>query len=121
MPDYGDVKRNPPSGRMAGIVMHPTSLDGAYGTGDLGAACYEFVDWLASAGMKAWQARTSPSCLPLILHSLGPRSDEFKAVPKPLAQAHMLLSSASHGDAVQHCAVWCRLRSQLQNGCSVGM
>lgn len=52
---YGEVGRNPPSGRLAGVVMHPTSFDGAYGTGDLGRACYDFVDWLASAGMRAWQ------------------------------------------------------------------
>jgi 4-alpha-glucanotransferase len=52
---YTDSTRNPPAGRMAGIVLHPTSLDGPYGTGDLGAACRDFVDWLATAGMRAWQ------------------------------------------------------------------
>jgi 4-alpha-glucanotransferase len=51
------VGRNPSTGRIAGIVMHPTSLDGPYGTGDLGAACFEFVDWLVTTGMQAWQAR----------------------------------------------------------------
>jgi 4-alpha-glucanotransferase len=49
------VGRNDPAGRLAGIVLHPTSLVGAYGTGDLGLACFSFIDWLASAGMKAWQ------------------------------------------------------------------
>lgn len=47
--------RNTPAGRSAGIVLHPTSLDGPYGCGDLGDATHAFVDWLASAGMKAWQ------------------------------------------------------------------
>jgi 4-alpha-glucanotransferase len=53
--EYGIVGRNDPAGRLAGIVLHPTSLVGAYGTGDLGRACYSFIDWLASAGMKVWQ------------------------------------------------------------------
>lgn len=47
--------QNTPAGRTAGIVLHPTSLDGPYGCGDMGAATQAFVDWLASAGMKAWQ------------------------------------------------------------------
>lgn len=50
-----DTTRNTPAGRAAGIVLHPTSLDGPYGCGDLGDATHAFVDWLASAGMKAWQ------------------------------------------------------------------
>jgi 4-alpha-glucanotransferase len=52
---YGVVGKNPDTGRTAGIVMHPTSLPGAYGTGDLSTACFAFIDWLADAGMKAWQ------------------------------------------------------------------
>lgn len=52
---YGYVGKNPPSGRKAGIVLHPTSLDGPFGTGDLGQACFAFVDWLANSGMRAWQ------------------------------------------------------------------
>jgi 4-alpha-glucanotransferase len=50
-----ETTRNAPAGRTAGIVLHPTSLDGPYGCGDLGDATHAFVDWLASAGMKAWQ------------------------------------------------------------------
>jgi 4-alpha-glucanotransferase len=47
--------RNAPAGRTAGIVLHPTSLDGPYATGDMGDATHDFIDWLASAGMRAWQ------------------------------------------------------------------
>ena len=41
--------------RSSGILLHPTSLPGPYGSGDLGASAYHFVDWLVSAGQKMWQ------------------------------------------------------------------
>ena len=41
--------------RVSGILLHPTSLPGPHGSGDLGAAACHFVDWLASAGQKLWQ------------------------------------------------------------------
>jgi 4-alpha-glucanotransferase len=41
--------------RRSGILLHPTSLPGRYGIGDLGDAAYEFVDRLASAGQSYWQ------------------------------------------------------------------
>jgi len=41
--------------RTAGILLHPTSLPGKYGIGDLGREAYNFVDFLESAGQKLWQ------------------------------------------------------------------
>lgn len=41
--------------RSGGILLHPTSLPGRFGVGDLGAEAYKFVDWLASAGQRYWQ------------------------------------------------------------------
>ena len=41
--------------RCSGIVMHPTSLPGRFGIGDLGTDAYRFVDFLASAGQTYWQ------------------------------------------------------------------
>lgn len=41
--------------RRSGVVLHPTSLPGPYGIGDLGDAAYRFVDWLAEAGQGYWQ------------------------------------------------------------------
>jgi 4-alpha-glucanotransferase len=41
--------------RASGILLHPTSLPGPYGIGDLGPAAYRFVDFLAAAGCKLWQ------------------------------------------------------------------
>jgi 4-alpha-glucanotransferase len=41
--------------RASGILLHPSSLPGPHGSGDLGAAAHHFVDWLVSAGQKLWQ------------------------------------------------------------------
>jgi 4-alpha-glucanotransferase len=41
--------------RRSGILMHPTSLPGRFGIGDLGQAAYAFVDFLAAAGQSYWQ------------------------------------------------------------------
>lgn len=41
--------------RGSGILLHPTSLPGTFGSGDFGPNSYRFVDWLASAGQKFWQ------------------------------------------------------------------
>ncbi len=41
--------------RSAGILLHPTSLPGPFGIGDLGPSAYRFVDWLADAGCRLWQ------------------------------------------------------------------
>lgn len=41
--------------RSAGILLHPTSLPGKYGIGDMGDEAYKFVDFLVEAGQKIWQ------------------------------------------------------------------
>ncbi|HEY1013968.1 MAG TPA: 4-alpha-glucanotransferase [Herpetosiphonaceae bacterium] len=41
--------------RASGILLHPTSLPGRYGIGDLGVEAYQFIDWLAAAGQRLWQ------------------------------------------------------------------
>ena len=41
--------------RASGVLLHPTSLPGPYGIGDLGPSAYRFVDWLADSGCKLWQ------------------------------------------------------------------
>ncbi|TWT39959.1 4-alpha-glucanotransferase [Phycisphaerae bacterium RAS1] len=43
------------SRRAAGVLMHITSLPGPHGSGDLGPAAYEFVDFLHDAGQTWWQ------------------------------------------------------------------
>lgn len=41
--------------RQSGILLHPTSLPGQSGIGDLGREAYRFVDFLASTGQRLWQ------------------------------------------------------------------
>lgn len=41
--------------RAGGILLHPTSLPGPYGIGDLGTQAYQFVDWLHATGCRLWQ------------------------------------------------------------------
>lgn len=43
------------SSRSSGIMLHPTSLPGPFGVGDLGPEARRFVDYLASAGQALWQ------------------------------------------------------------------
>jgi hypothetical protein len=42
-------------GRRVGVVLHPTSLPGPNGIGELGAEAFRFIDWLEAAGMQCWQ------------------------------------------------------------------
>jgi len=51
--------------RSSGILLHPTSLPGPFGIGDLGPAAYRFVDFLVEAGQRLWQM------LPLVPVGLG--------------------------------------------------
>ena len=41
--------------RSCGILLHPTSLPGRFGIGDLGPRALEFVDFLAETGQRWWQ------------------------------------------------------------------
>jgi 4-alpha-glucanotransferase len=41
--------------RSSGILLHPTSLPGRWGIGDLGAGTYQLIDFLAAAGQQLWQ------------------------------------------------------------------
>lgn len=41
--------------RAAGVLLHPTSLPGPHGGGDLGDEAYAFVEFLKSAGVRWWQ------------------------------------------------------------------
>jgi len=41
--------------RASGILLHPTSLPGRFGIGDLGDEAYRFADFLIAAGQSLWQ------------------------------------------------------------------
>ena len=55
--------------RASGILLHLTSLPGAFGAGDFGTDAYKFVDWLVSAGQTRWQV--------LPLGEIGPGNSPF--------------------------------------------
>jgi 4-alpha-glucanotransferase len=44
-----------PFPRASGILLHPTSLPGPYGIGDLGDKAVEWIDFLTASGQKLWQ------------------------------------------------------------------
>jgi 4-alpha-glucanotransferase len=44
-----------PRHRTSGILLHPTSLPGPFGIGDLGPSAYRFIDFLEEAGQGLWQ------------------------------------------------------------------
>jgi len=41
--------------RSSGILLHPTSLPGSSGIGELGAEAYAFADFLHDCGQRIWQ------------------------------------------------------------------
>ncbi|MDR1744747.1 MAG: 4-alpha-glucanotransferase, partial [Planctomycetota bacterium] len=41
--------------RLAGVILHPTSLPGGHGVGDLGRTAKQFVDFLNNAALGIWQ------------------------------------------------------------------
>ena len=41
--------------RASGILLHPTSLPGCFGIGDLGDEAYRFTDFLVASGQSLWQ------------------------------------------------------------------
>ncbi len=49
------TERQDSSPRSAGILLHPTSLPGPYGIGDLGRPAYDWVDALVRARQSWWQ------------------------------------------------------------------
>ncbi len=55
--------------RASGILLHPTSLPGPFGAGDMGSNAYLFVDWLIGAGQTFWQV--------LPLGEIGPGNSPY--------------------------------------------
>lgn len=47
--------KKPHMERSAGLLLHPTSLPGPYGIGDLGKSARDFVDFLAYSHLGLWQ------------------------------------------------------------------
>ena len=41
--------------RSSGILLHPTSLPGSYGIGDIGSRAHRWIEFLSAAGCGLWQ------------------------------------------------------------------
>ena len=80
--------------RQSGILLHPTSLPGPHGSGDLGPAAYHFVDWLAAAGQSLWQV--------LPLGGVGPGNSPYMS-PSAFAGNELLIDLGQ-----LHSAGWLR-------------
>lgn len=66
--------------RRAGVLLHPSSLPGPYGVGEIGPAARELLAWLDASEQRIWQV------LPL-----GPVDDEGCPYASPSAFAHEAL------------------------------
>ena len=68
--------------RYSGVLLHPTSLPGPHGCGDLGAVAYHFVDWLEVARQSLWQV--------LPLGGVGPGNSPYMS-PSAFAGNELLI------------------------------
>ena len=71
--------------RQCGVLLHPTSLPGPHGCGDLGPAAYHFVDWLVAGRQSLWQV--------LPLGSVGPGNSPYIS-PSAFAGNELLIDLA---------------------------
>ena len=65
--------------RTSGVLLHPTSLPGPYGIGDLGEAAYRWVDFLEETGQTLWQL------LPLGYTGADSGNSPYQACPRSRA------------------------------------
>lgn len=68
--------------RHSGILLHPTSLPGPHGAGDLGPSARHFVDWLATGRQSLWQV--------LPLGGIGPGNSPYMS-PSAFAGNELLI------------------------------
>jgi 4-alpha-glucanotransferase len=99
------------TGRASGILLHPTSLAGRFGIGDLGPEALRFADWLAEAGQKIWQV------LPLGPVGYGESPYQLFSVfagnpilisPERLVEQGWLMGDAAIYAAMDSADVWSR-------------
>lgn len=77
------MSNSPLSIRASGILLHPTSLPGPCGIGDLGPAADRFVEFLSQAGQTWWQM--------LPIHPVGGGDSPYDS-PSAFAGSHLLIS-----------------------------
>ena len=79
-----------PFHRHSGILLHPTSLPGPHGSGDLGPSAYHFIDWLMAGNQTLWQV--------LPLGGIGPGNSPYMS-PSAFAGNELLIDLAQLRDA----------------------
>ncbi|WP_153109164.1 4-alpha-glucanotransferase [Propionivibrio limicola] len=79
-----------PFERHSGILLHPTSLPGPHGSGDLGTGAYDFVDWLVAGKQTLWQI--------LPLGGIGPGNSPYMS-PSAFAGNELLIDLTRLRDA----------------------
>ena len=79
-----------PFQRHSGILLHPTSLPGPHGSGDLGPSARHFVDWLVAGSQTLWQM--------LPLGGIGPGNSPYMS-PSAFAGNELLIDLAQLRDA----------------------
>jgi 4-alpha-glucanotransferase len=88
-----------PTTRSAGVLLHPTSLPGRYGIGDLGDELIAFLDWAKSAGLRIWQV------LPLNVPGYGNSPygclSSYAGNPLLISPQRLLHASLLPADAVE--------------------
>src|SRR6185312_7014733 len=55
VPPYSESMAHAPLPRSSGILLHPTSLPGPFGIGDLGPSAYRWIETLAAMRQRWWQ------------------------------------------------------------------
>ena len=68
--------------RSSGILLHPTSLPGPYGIGEIGSAALAFIDALARANQRIWQI--------LPINATGNNASPYSATTTFAANAVMI-------------------------------
>ncbi len=76
--------------RHSGILLHPTSLPGPHGSGDLGPSAYHFIDWLVAANQTLWQV--------LPIGGIGPGNSPYMS-PSAFAGNELLIDLGRLRDA----------------------
>lgn len=56
--------------RLAGVLLHPTSLPGGFGIGDFGLEARKFIDFLSASNQHLWQV--------LPLNPIGPGNSPYQ-------------------------------------------
>ena len=99
---WREEKPAPRFSRMAGVLLHPTSLPSPGGIGDFGGEAVRFIDFLAAAGQSVWQV--------LPLTPVGPGNSPYQP-PSAFAGNPLLIAPeelVKNGWLAEHDLEWAK-------------